>query len=145
MPEEKKIIHSQGIQFNRPKPVPPPPAPLEQAKNRGKRRGLMMWVYIVGTVVLVTLLVLGSREIYLHFKHTDDSNTVIQDVGKLIELPQNEEPTIATVTDPEALKTEAFFKDAKVGDKLLVYSKSKKAILYRPDTHTIVAVGPLLQ
>ena len=72
----------------------------------------------------------------------DESKKLIEMVGKLILLP-NEQPTIATVTDPSKLSDQIFFKNAKVGYKVLVYSVAKKAILYDPISNKIIEVGPV--
>lgn len=65
-------------------------------------------------------------------------------IAQLIELPANEEPTLATVTDADALKKEQpFFVNAQNGDKVLVYVAAKKAILYRPSTGKLIEVGPV--
>ncbi len=58
-------------------------------------------------------------------------------------LPNGETPTIATVSDPEALKDQVFFVDAQKGDKVLIYSNAKKAILYRPGDDKIITIAPL--
>src|SRR5579864_7664084 len=69
--------------------------------------------------------------------------TLIDRVGKLIELPQGEQPTIATVSDYTKLQDQAFFQNAKNGDKVLIYSKAKKAILYDPQEDKIIEVAPV--
>ncbi len=66
---------------------------------------------------------------------------LLERVGKLILLP-DEKPTIATVTDPEKLSDQAFFVNAKTGYKVLVFSVSKKAILYDPILNKIIEVAP---
>ena len=65
---------------------------------------------------------------------------LVEKVGKLIDLPQGETPTFATVTDTEKLKNQPFFQRAKNGDKVLIYSQSQKAILYRPSINKIIEV-----
>lgn len=65
------------------------------------------------------------------------------EVGKLIDLPQGETPTIATVTDPQKLNDQAFFEKAEVGDKVLIYNNAKKAILYRQSTKKVLEVAPI--
>ncbi len=73
----------------------------------------------------------------------DETKATIAAVGKLIVLPTGEDPTIATVTDPSKLKTQAFFTNAKTGDKVLIYTNAKKAILYNPTENRIVEVAPV--
>lgn len=64
-------------------------------------------------------------------------------LGKLIELPSDEEPTVATVLDQDKLKDQAFFSSAKNGDKVIIYTKKKMAILYRESDNKIIEVAPL--
>ena len=68
---------------------------------------------------------------------------LIAKIGKLIILPQGETPTVATVSEPERLKDQQFFANAKVGDKVLIYTKAKKAILCNPSTNKIIEVAPV--
>src|SRR3990167_7766018 len=68
----------------------------------------------------------------------------VEKVGKLIALPEDEEPQIATVSDLERLKSQPFFARAKVGDRVLLYAKNKKAILYDPVANKVMEVGPLI-
>src|SRR3989338_9847385 len=74
----------------------------------------------------------------------DNVNAVIAKVGKLIKLPEDELPTIATISDLDKLKGQPFFARAKVGDKVLLYTQAKKAILYDPKDNVIIEVGPLV-
>jgi predicted negative regulator of RcsB-dependent stress response len=71
-------------------------------------------------------------------------SSVITKIGKHIVLPKDEQPTLATVTDIKKLKGQAFFKSAVNGDKLLIYAKAKKAILYRPSNDMIIEFAPLI-
>ena len=66
---------------------------------------------------------------------------LLADIGKLIALPADETPTVATVSDSEKLKNQPFFKNAQTGDKVIIYSNARKAILYRPTENKIVEVG----
>lgn len=72
----------------------------------------------------------------------DEAEQLKAEVAKLIDLP-NETPTIATVVDVEKLKSQAFFTKAQNGDKVLMFSEAKKAVLYRPSTKKIIEVAPI--
>jgi len=72
-----------------------------------------------------------------------DTKSLVAAVAQLIVLPEGEEPTIATVTDLEKLKDQPFFANAKIGDKVLIWSQAKKVILYDPVANKIVEVAPL--
>jgi len=67
---------------------------------------------------------------------------LINKVGKLIELPE-EKPTVATITDYSKLKSQLFFTNAKNGDKVLIYTEAKKAILFRESENMIIDVAPI--
>lgn len=73
----------------------------------------------------------------------DETAQLVAEVSKLMVLPQNEQPTIATVTDLAKLQGQPFFANAQVGDKVLIYSQAGKAILYRPSENKIIELAPL--
>lgn len=73
----------------------------------------------------------------------EEAKKLVVEVGRLIILPTNEQPTIATVTDPVGLRDQPFFANAKKGDKVLIYTNAKKAILYNPTEGKIVEVAPI--
>ena len=68
---------------------------------------------------------------------------IVRLVSKHIVLPEGEDPTLATVTDAEKLKDQPFFAHAKIGDKVLIYTNARKAILYNPQSDKLVEVAPL--
>lgn len=70
-----------------------------------------------------------------------EADSIVAQVGKLISLPTDEKPTVATVTDASKVKDQPFFAKAQNGDKVLIYQKAQKAILYRPSSNMIVEVG----
>ena len=107
------------------------------------------------TLILVVLLLLSiGSTAYLYnqvknlkanpeAKAQEEVAALVAKVGQLIVLPEGETPTVATVNDPEKLKEQPFFAKAKAGDKVLIYTNAKKAILYNPTSHKIVEVAPL--
>jgi predicted negative regulator of RcsB-dependent stress response len=72
-----------------------------------------------------------------------ETKQITAQVGKLIELPANETPTVATVVDATKLQKQAFFSSAKNGDRVLIYTQAKKAILYRPSINKVIQVAPV--
>lgn len=104
-------------------------------------------------VVLVIMLTLGCLFLYSQYRAAQEkvesaksgqnaqTEDVIKTVSKIAIVPKDETPTIATVTNVEKIKDQEFFVNAKNGDKVLVYAKQKKAILYRPSTNQIVNIN----
>lgn len=73
-------------------------------------------------------------------KEIDD---LLAKVGELTELPVDERPTVATVTDKEAVSEQAFFRSAENGDRVLIYTEARRAILYRPSTNKVIEIAPV--
>lgn len=115
--------------------------------------------------VIILLVIFFGTSVYLGYKYymlTSNPNQVatlvaeqaqktaeaeiaalVADVSKLMILPTDETPTIATVADPSLLKDQPFFANALKEDKVLIYAKAKKAILYRPSIERIIEVAPI--
>lgn len=70
-----------------------------------------------------------------------EAKGLAEKIGKLVLLPEGEIPALATVTDPELLRNQAFFVEAKRGDKVLIYANARKAILYRPDLNLVINIS----
>jgi hypothetical protein len=105
---------------------------------------------IVPAVAIVAVIVAGYfySELRVLQKNPQaaseqETRELVAKVSKLIVLPQGETPTIATVSDPAALKDQPFFANAEKGDKVLIYAQAKKAILYSLALNRIVDVAPL--
>ncbi len=111
-------------------------------------------VLLASIMVLVALLIFffyqikksdkpDSIESDLNSGIKDATTSIIEDIGILIELPKNEIPTIATISDIEKLYGQPFFDTAENGDIFLAYTTAMKAILYRPSTNKIINAAPL--
>ncbi len=74
-----------------------------------------------------------------------ETERIKKEVAALIDVPTDEEPTIANVSDAAKAKEQSptFFAKAENDDRLLMYTKAKKAILYRPSTNRIIEVSTL--
>jgi hypothetical protein len=125
-----------------------------------RKRGLMARIFITlryllkrspGSLLLILLLIgaIGTS-VYFYKKANRDPQAdaakelqaTIKLVSRHMVLPADEQPTLATVSDPAKLKDQAFFTRAEKGDKVLLYSKSGKAILYSMKQDKILEVSP---
>ena len=106
-------------------------------------------------IVLVIIAIIGLFGSYYFYKKyttlkanpnievAKETERLILVLGKLIELPKEETPTIVTVSDKDKLKDQAFFTEAENGDILFVYTTAMKAILYRPSSNKIINLAPI--
>lgn len=108
------------------------------------------WMHVVLSLAVVAIFAAGY--FYLQVRSLknnpqvaaeQETQALVVKVSKLIVLPRDEIPTVATVSDPEALKDQAFFARAEVGDKVLIYAEAKKAILYSVVLNKIIDVASL--
>jgi hypothetical protein len=72
----------------------------------------------------------------------EEVRQAVRAISAYMVLP-NETPTIATISDPTKLKDQAFFAEARAGDKVLIYAQVHKAILWRPSINKVIEVAPL--
>ncbi len=109
----------------------------------------------IGIAAVALLVVLGGGG-YFYYQSTkaqkqtnpqqaaqEEVKKIVAEVGKLIELPAGEDPTVATVTDISKLKDQPFFQKAKNGNKVLIYTNARKAILYDPALRKVIDVAPI--
>lgn len=134
----------------------------EELRGRPVIHGVQKsWIFAVTITGVVVIAAIGG--LYIHSQKqvsqlrnevqqikkdptaqaTEENKTLLQKVGALIVLPADEQPTVATVTDLEKLKGQPFFAQAQLGDKVLIYTAAKKAILYRPTENKIIELAPL--
>jgi hypothetical protein len=132
----------------------PETAPHEQTLNtthitgrvrRVRQLNIILILVLVGTAVLFGSLYFHARAELGKSPTTnavEEANTLIKKISEHMVMP-NERPTIATVDNTKKLANQAFFKNARNGDKVLMYTQSKKAILYRPSDDKIIEIAYL--
>ncbi len=110
---------------------------------------------IIAAFLVLSLLAVGGAGagIYYYFQYqtlsqrAKDPQAEVKDilakVGKLIELPTGEEPTVATVQDAERLKEQPFFSKAQNGQRVILYSNAKLAILFDEKANKLINVGTI--
>ncbi len=106
-------------------------------------------------IVIVLAAIAASAYFYFQYQRTqkllqnptlaaqEEVKALVTKVATLMELPKDEQPTVATISDKSKLKDQPFFVNAENGDKVLIYTNAKKAIIYRPSTNKIIEVGPV--
>ncbi len=103
---------------------------------------------------LVVIIILLATSLYFGYQYyllskdpqqaaQSEVMRLVSEVSRLVVLPAEETPTIATVSDPEALKNQPFFANSQKGDKVLIYTNAQKAILYRPLLRKIIEIAPI--
>jgi hypothetical protein len=135
-------------------------ADAQKITTRISRRGWVLGGFVV-FLVLVALAVLMRQNLRLRndllVSQKKSQNTpavkaeeieqankeLVTAVGRLLVLPTDESPTIATVTDLAKLQDQPFFANALVGDRVLIYANAKKAILYRESENKVIELAPL--
>lgn len=72
-----------------------------------------------------------------------EDQMALESLKKILLLPDDFDPTIATISDAEALKLEQpdFFGSAKNGDRIIIYPTI--AIIYDYQANKIIKVGPV--
>lgn len=116
-------------------------------KSRAKILGIILAILVLGG-----LAGFGTYYFVQYRKVTNNpgiiseqqTNSIVDAVAKHMELPTDETPTLATVQDKDKLKDQPFFTNAQNGDRILIYTKAKKAIIYREKADIIINVGPIL-
>lgn len=109
---------------------------------------------IIAFIILALLAIGGAGTgIYYYSQYqklsmrTKDPQVEIKEilgkVGKLIELPLGEEPTVATVQDADQIRDQPFFAKAQNGYRVILYTNAKLAILFDEQANKLINVGSI--
>ena len=101
-------------------------------------------VVLIGISILVIISVgyAVRPKLNTHKDNLNSVTTIQRLVGRHFVLPNDETPALATVTDKAKLTTK-FLQKAENGDKILIYQKASRVIIYRPSIDRIIDVGPV--
>jgi hypothetical protein len=142
----KKPRKKLKLKLRKPKTPKLPKAPeVNMPGNAGaKLPWLFVAILIAASVFLFTQYQSAQRKLDNATPAANKQvNDVIKNVSKITVVPVNEKPTVATVLNADKLKGQAFFDGTKNGDKILIYAKQNRGIIYRPSTNQIVNIGPV--
>lgn len=130
----------------------------ERARSRRNTAGgSFRTIYVVILIAAVAVAAWSSYSYYQqkleNKKLTDpkyqaevtkqEVNDLVSQVKKLMILP-NEIPTVYIINDAAAsMKDQAFYQGSVNGDRVLIYQKAMKAIIYSPSRNVIVNSGPV--
>lgn len=111
------------------------------------RKSVLVFLIVVAAVLAILIIYFGhtppSFKKDISTTRQNETKELLANIAKLVVLPEDETPTIATVSDPDKLKNQPFFARAKKGDKVLIYASARKAILYDPVANKIVEIAPI--
>lgn len=116
---------------------------MEEVKNNKLFTGLVVAFVLVSGLAYYFYSEYSSLRSNPNKVAQEETAKLVDKVSKLIVLPEGETPTLATVTNLEQLKSQAFFSKAKKGDRVLIYANARKAILYDQENNKIVEVAPI--
>ncbi len=113
------------------------------------RRTIMLIVgIIVVLVMLLAAIALGrdsdnsAAPSSMNSQDTE-AKQLYEKIGKTVLLPVNEIPTVANVSKEELAQQQTGLTDIQENDKVLLFAKSRKAVVYRPSIDKVVAVVTL--
>lgn len=125
-----------------------PSAPFS-AKTQSEKK----WKLFFAIAFFICIILLGVLAFFLLNQNPEkeeksasenpqsEIELLLVELSQFIVLPQDQDVTLATVTNPAELQGQAFFRNAEVGDKVLIWATTRKAILYRPSIKKIIEVS----
>ncbi len=126
------------------RPVSPPsnPAPSQPVVSAPGWMARNWWrvLLAVALVAGVTWLAFGyitTQAQLAKLNGASDAQNIVNQISRYMVLP-DETPTLATVNDASKLKGQEFFANAQNGDKVLIFSNSGRALLYRPSSKKVI-------
>ncbi len=137
------------------------PGKTAQAKKPKRKRGIFNKLLILGVVIAIALFAWAEqqrRTTERRLLETEQqleeirssttqngqevANRVLEKVRTHINIPEDPEPTVATIVDIERLRESSpFYEKAENGDHLII--TTERAILYDPNNDVVLDVVPV--
>lgn len=116
---------------------------MTQKKSLTRRKKIILSALIMGFLVLTFVSVFYYHQYQLILKNPrfalqQEADSLAELINKSVELPQDEEPYIVTISDQTIVEDNNFLEKAEKGDKLLIYAKAGLAVLYRPSINKVI-------
>lgn len=102
-----------------------------------KKINLLVMIIFIVIIALIVGILYNKNNFY-------ENDNIMNKLGKIIILP-NEDPIIETIENAEGLKNESpFYANVKNKDKILIFPKATRIIIYREKENRIINVGPIV-
>lgn len=104
---------------------------------------LLIGLFIVGSIVSLERdkaqleKKLNQANAVQSAEKDDEATRLRQEIGQSLALP-DETPVVSNIQDVTKFKDQAFFRNAQNGDKLMLFAKSGRVVLYRPSTKKVI-------
>lgn len=109
------------------------------SKSRFVRKSLVIFPLLLIALAAATMLFTGLQP-----NEQEIEKSLIAEMSARVVTPKDEIPALSTVVNKDEIN-QAFLSNAEKGDKVFLYFKAGKAIVYRPSTKQIVNIGPLTE
>lgn len=122
-----------------------PHAPGSRAKRRSFHKPLLIVAFAAAVLVGVYYFVQYQRlrnDPTLEARR--EAEQVVKELSRLMIVPDEPAPILATVSDRDQLQDQPFFRNAQNGDQVVIFPASMRAVLYRPSEKRIVDIAPLM-
>ena len=104
--------------------------------------------------IVALILVLAGTSAYFGYgyyrlttdpdeRNREETQKIVKELSKIMLVPSDPVPILATVSDKEQLTDQPFFKYAQNGDKVIIFPSEMEAVLYRPSTKKIIIISAL--
>src|SRR5262245_20260942 len=115
--------------------------------NTAAKKTRKMWgsriIWVLS--VLMVIAVIGGLFVYWQYRKTLDKNPEAEqqrwtsELGSVMIMP-TEKPMITTVLDKTKLNNKTLSEQAQNGDRLYIFSRAKRVVLYRPTLKKVVNI-----